>query len=45
MLLHIPDILSAEEVAHCRRMLDAAGWIDGNVTALGVAVMPFISPR
>lgn len=33
MLLHIPDVLSAEEVLHCRRALADAPWADGKVTA------------
>lgn len=33
MLVHVPNVLSAEEVAHCRRVLDAASWVDGKVTA------------
>lgn len=33
MLLHIPDVLTQEEAARCRRMLDTATWIDGKVTA------------
>lgn len=33
MLLQIPDVLSVEEVAHARRLLDAAEWVDGRVTA------------
>jgi PKHD-type hydroxylase len=33
MLLHVPDVLDAEQVAHCRRTLEAAEWIDGRVTA------------
>jgi PKHD-type hydroxylase len=33
MLLHIPDVLSADQVAHARARLDAADWIDGRVTA------------
>lgn len=33
MLLHIPDVLSAAQVAHCRQRLDAAEWVDGRVTA------------
>ncbi|HEY0939273.1 MAG TPA: Fe2+-dependent dioxygenase [Steroidobacter sp.] len=33
MLLHIPNVLTAEQVAECRRQLDAADWIDGRVTA------------
>jgi PKHD-type hydroxylase len=33
MLLHIPEVLSAEEAAHCRRVLEAADWVDGRGTA------------
>jgi PKHD-type hydroxylase len=33
MLLHIPDILSAEQVASARALLDTADWADGRVTA------------
>jgi len=33
MLLHIPDILTADQVAHCRQKLDKADWVDGRVTA------------
>jgi PKHD-type hydroxylase len=33
MLLHIPDVLTADSVAHARRRLDEADWIDGRVTA------------
>ena len=33
MLLHIPDVLTAEQVAEARRLLDQADWIDGRVTA------------
>ena len=33
MLLQIPGVLSHEQVAHARQMLDAAEWIDGRVTA------------
>jgi PKHD-type hydroxylase len=33
MLLHVPNVLTAEQVAECRRQLDAAEWIDGRVTA------------
>ncbi|MEG1679270.1 MAG: PKHD-type hydroxylase, partial [Stenotrophomonas sp.] len=29
MLLHIPNVLSAEEVAGFRRALEAADWADG----------------
>ena len=33
MLLQIPDVLTGEQVAHARRLLDAAEWVDGRVTA------------
>ena len=33
MILQVPDVLTAEEVAHARRLLDRAGWVDGRVTA------------
>lgn len=33
MLLHIPDVLSAQQVADARKLLDESAWVDGNVTA------------
>jgi PKHD-type hydroxylase len=33
MLLHIPDVLTADQVASARRRLDEAQWVDGRVTA------------
>ncbi|NOT27940.1 MAG: Fe2+-dependent dioxygenase [Acidobacteria bacterium] len=33
MLLQIPDVLNAEQVAQARRMLDESQWVDGRVTA------------
>ncbi|HEX7080796.1 MAG TPA: Fe2+-dependent dioxygenase [Gammaproteobacteria bacterium] len=33
MLLHIPDVLTDGQIAECRRILDAAEWVDGAVTA------------
>ena len=33
MLIQIPDVLTAEQVAGARRILDAAEWVDGRVTA------------
>jgi PKHD-type hydroxylase len=33
MLLHISDVLAADQVAHARRRLDEAEWVDGRVTA------------
>ena len=33
MLLQIPDVLSPQQVAEARQILDAAEWVDGRVTA------------
>jgi PKHD-type hydroxylase len=33
MLLHVPELLSADTVRHFRRVLDSAEWVDGSVTA------------
>lgn len=33
MMLSIPDVLTAEQVAFCRKVMDAAEWIDGNATS------------
>ena len=33
MLLPIPQVLTAEQVAHCRARLEAADWADGRITA------------
>src|SRR5262245_19120739 len=33
MLLSIPDVLTAEQVMHCRQVLDKEEWVDGRVTA------------
>ncbi|MFT9398850.1 Fe2+-dependent dioxygenase [Acetobacter sp.] len=33
MLVCVPDVLTPEEVTYCRKLLDAAGWVDGKVTA------------
>src|SRR5262245_49416942 len=33
MLLCIPEVLTKEQVAHCRRTMDKAEWVDGRVTA------------
>ena len=33
MVLQIPDVLSSEQVAHARCLLDSAQWVDGRVTA------------
>lgn len=33
MMLHVPGVLTREQVAACRQALDAADWVDGNVTS------------
>jgi PKHD-type hydroxylase len=33
MLLQIPEVLNSEQVAGCRKVLEAANWVDGRVTA------------
>lgn len=33
MLLQIPDVLTADEVAQCRAVLETSPWVDGRVTA------------
>jgi len=33
MMLHVPQVLTKAEVAECRSLLDAAAWVDGNVTS------------
>lgn len=33
MIHHLKGVLTAEEVADCRRRLEAAAWVDGKVTA------------
>lgn len=33
MMIQLPGVLSDEQVAHARTLLDAAHWIDGNVTS------------
>lgn len=37
MLLCIPNLLSKEQVAHCRAQLEAAAWVDGKTTAGSIA--------
>jgi PKHD-type hydroxylase len=32
MMLHVPKVLSPEQVAECRRLLEAAEWSDGKAT-------------
>ena len=33
MLLHVPAVLAADQVARARQVLDGAEWVDGRVTA------------
>lgn len=33
MVIQIPDVLTVEQIAQCRQMLDEAGWVDGKTTA------------
>jgi PKHD-type hydroxylase len=33
LLLQVPAVLTAQELAHCQLLLDRANWIDGRVTA------------
>jgi PKHD-type hydroxylase len=33
MLIQIPDVLTPEQVAHARDLLDSADWVDGRITA------------
>lgn len=38
MILHIPNVLSSEELYSCRKILDNASWIDGKLSAGSQAV-------
>ncbi len=33
MLLEVPEVLTPAQVAHARRLLEQADWVDGRVTA------------
>jgi PKHD-type hydroxylase len=33
MMLHVPGVLTPDQVLECRRLVDAARWVDGRVTA------------
>ena len=33
MLLQVPDVLTADQVASCRKTLESAEWVDGRITA------------
>ena len=41
MLITIPDVLTAAQVAEARRKLDTAQWVDGRVTA-GHQLVPHV---
>ena len=33
MIVHVPNVLNAEQLARCREIMKRASWIDGRVTA------------
>jgi PKHD-type hydroxylase len=33
MIVHVPNVLNAQQVAHCREVIEPATWVDGRVTA------------
>nr|Q07HT7.1 RecName: Full=PKHD-type hydroxylase RPE_4577 [Rhodopseudomonas palustris BisA53] len=33
MLVHIPEVLSRDQVRHCRELMARADWVDGRITA------------
>lgn len=33
MLYHIPNVLTKDQVQHCRQLMDKADWVNGNITA------------
>jgi PKHD-type hydroxylase len=33
MMVHVPQILSADQIARCRAVMEQAAWVDGRVTA------------
>ena len=34
MMLHIPNVLTPEQVARCKEVMTKAAWVDGNVTVM-----------
>ena len=38
MILHIPNVLSKEQLDECRQLLNKADWIDGKLTAGNQAI-------
>jgi len=33
MMIHVPNVLTPEQVARCREVMTKAAWVDGNITA------------
>jgi len=33
MMVHVPNVLTPEQVARCREVMERAAWVDGNVTS------------
>ncbi|MGC3982505.1 MAG: Fe2+-dependent dioxygenase [Steroidobacteraceae bacterium] len=33
MMLHVPGVLTRDDALECRKLLDAAPWVDGNITS------------
>ena len=33
MMVHVPKVLTPEQVARCRGVMEKAAWVDGRVTA------------
>ncbi len=33
MILHVPNVLNEQQVAHCRDVMEHATWVDGRVAA------------
>lgn len=31
MILHVPNVLNEQQVAHCRDIMEHATWVDGRV--------------
>ena len=40
MLIHVPKVLTPEQVAECRRLLESAEWIDGKATVSSIDALP-----
>ena len=33
MMVHVPNVLTPEQVGRCREVMEKAAWVDGRVTA------------